>query len=253
MARSAIYGKTVPTQPQGLQTLRLDPALVKRLQTLVYAAVALVLIGSVLGHIGNFGFGWRVYAPFRFYNFMFDLSEEANLAAWFSSMLLGQCSLILLTIGASEDPEIRPWRWHWYFIAVVFVYLSLDEATALHERATKPMHNALDLPPIFTNAWVLLALPIIALTGLLLLSFLRNLPARTLRLFVISGVIYVGGAAGVELFSGLMKYEFGTQDIRFAAVAWIEETMELAGITLFLKAASDQLIETYSRSEGSHI
>lgn len=225
--------------------LQLDSRLVKQLQTLTFAAVAALVVAGLLGHIAHFAFDLTAVRPWRLIYFLFDLNEENNIPTWFSSMLLALCGLILLAIGASSDPAVRPWRRQWYLLGTAFLFLSLDEFASLHERLIRPLQETFGFSGLLTNAWVLVALPLVAILGLVLIPFLRNLPAHTRNLFMLSGAIYVGGAAGVELISGLMKSQYGMDDIRFAFSTFVEETLELGGLALFMKAASDRLMIVY--------
>ncbi len=81
----------------------------------------------------------------------------------------------------------------------------------------------------------------------LYLRFLLHLPRRYRALFVLAGVLYVGGAVGMELVSwhhrwALMEATQGDLEAKLAAsnvmsyalLAVVEETMELVGTAIFL-------------------
>jgi hypothetical protein len=209
---------------------------IKLQRAMMLGAAALSVIG-LLGHFANFALGLTAARPAKFVYKFIDLNNENNLPTWFSSMLLGLCAIILLLIAASNG---KRWQYHWILLGLAFLFLSLDEFAGLHERLIQPMHRMLGLSSgIFTNIWVLAALPIVAVFGAVLIPFIRELPPRTAGMFLLAGAIYIGGAAGVELISGLMKNRYGVEDVRFALCTWVEETLELAGVVLFFKAVSD--------------
>ena len=56
-----------------------------------------------------------------------------------------------------------------------------------------------------------------------------------------SGVIYVVAVVGIEVLSGLMKYEYGTADLRFALMTTFEESLEMLGIMAFVYALTDYM------------
>src|SRR3970040_3063736 len=62
-----------------------------------------------------------------------SLSYEGNLPTWYASSLLLACA-ILLGLIARDLPARAPGRLHWWALAILFGYLSLDENAELHEQ-----------------------------------------------------------------------------------------------------------------------
>jgi hypothetical protein len=66
----------------------------------------------------------------------FNLDAEANIPAWYSTVLLFSVSLssfsvyILAQKGRGRE---LPWRWFWLVLGAAYCFLSLDEAARLHE------------------------------------------------------------------------------------------------------------------------
>jgi hypothetical protein len=70
----------------------------------------------------------------------FNLGNENNLAAWYSSMLLITVGIVALScywIDAEGTSARVPIKMGWLFISFFFVFLSLDELGSLHENAGK--------------------------------------------------------------------------------------------------------------------
>ena len=55
-------------------------------------------------------------------------------------------------------------------------------------------------------------------------------------LFVVSAIIYVGGAMFIEMFEGKHEEVAGTQNLVYSTFVAFEEFCEMAGIALFIYA-----------------
>jgi hypothetical protein len=81
------------------------------------------------------------------------------------------------------------------------------------------------------------------------LRFLRNLPARMRTLLLLAGGLYVGGALGFEILSGMHAVKHGQENAVFAILVTIEETLEMLGVAVFIYALLCQLESRVSRVE----
>lgn len=165
----------------------------------------------------------------------FSLSEEANVPTWYSSVLLLSCALVLAFIAAAKVHEHARFRAHWIVLALIFVYMSIDELAQIHEwlneiAALRGHHGVLYF------AWVVPAGILVVVFALGYVRFLLALPRRTRLLVALAGVVYVGGAIGVELVLGKWADLHGEDNLTYAWIDALEETMEMAGSSLFLYA-----------------
>jgi hypothetical protein len=80
---------------------------------------------------------------------------------------------------------------------------------------------------------------IVLVTGILFIPFLRALSPITRLRFVIAGVIYVGGALGMEIPLGAWTAHYGDDNLGYALIDFVEETMEIFGASFFLLAILD--------------
>jgi hypothetical protein len=85
---------------------------------------------------------------------MFILDFEANVPTWFSSGLLLYAAVLLALLAADASCGARPFVNHWRFLAVLFVYLSIDEAVSIHELAGPPL-RALGARGARYHAWII--------------------------------------------------------------------------------------------------
>ncbi|NAZ83829.1 hypothetical protein GTR02_18625 [Kineococcus sp. R8] len=194
---------------------------------------------------------------------LLDVDREAGLPAWFSTLLLAAAAARLWALASAERAAGSPWHRHWRALSLVFGFLSADELTSLHERLTGPLRAALDLSGALRFSWVVVAVPVVVVVGLLFLRFLLALPAATRRAFVLAGGVYVGGAVGMELVGGVTADRVGvpvtttttqlepgaaprttttqwvrTASVPYAGVTAVEETLEAVGAVLFLGAVT---------------
>lgn len=166
----------------------------------------------------------------------FDLDREGNVPTWFQSGLFLIAASLLAAIARVRRQERAPYAWHWAALALIFVGLSADEAASLHEMAVKPLRTLLHARGLLHFTWVVPGAAFVLAVGLAYLRFLLHLPALTRRRFVVAGGLFVGGALGMELAGGWAADFAGQESLLYAAMATIEETLEMAGLVVFVHA-----------------
>ncbi|NVB77663.1 MAG: hypothetical protein HOV81_04650 [Kofleriaceae bacterium] len=157
-----------------------------------------------------------------------SLSYEGNVPTWFSSALLLSCALAAGSIAAARPPMHR----HWWGMALVAGYMSLDETAELHEHLGGHLHTS----GVLYFDWVIPAAAIVAVIGALYLPFVRALAEVTRRRLVIAAAIYIGGALVMELPLGAWTDAHGAETLGYGLIDWVEETMEMVGAALALVA-----------------
>ena len=197
------------------------------------AAVSLLgLLVELLHYQG--GWGWPALG-------LFSLSVEGNLPTWYSSLLLFGCGVALLAAGSGARQSRAPFQRSWTLLGLIFSYMSLDEAVELHEQLGK----LLVLHGYQYLSWIVPAGVVVLLIGLAYLPFLRHLVPRTRRRFVLAGALYVGGALVMELPLGYWASRAGTDNLIYALIDWVEESLEIFGATLFLVSLLEHLCERH--------
>jgi uncharacterized Tic20 family protein len=168
---------------------------------------------------------------------IFSLSAESNVPTWYSSSLLLACSFLLAVIAATKKREGARYARHWGALAVIFLYLSIDEASQIHEL----LNNLWDLHSILYFSWVIPFGILVLVFAIVYLPFLFHLPPRTRIRVASAGVIYVGGALGVELILGYWADVHGDETFGYTLIDWVEESMEILGASLFCSALLEYL------------
>ena len=180
---------------------------------------------------------------------LFNINGEANIPAWFSSCILLLSSFLLGLIAICKKMNRDSYILHWSVLSFIFLCLSLDETAILHEMSVKPLRSIFHLGGFFYYGWIIPAGIAVVVTGLAYLRFLINLPQKTKRLFLIAACIFVGGAIGLEAFSGLYDDMFNqgriVSDDFVIIFETIEEFMEMTGTVIFIYSLLDYLNSHY--------
>lgn len=116
------------------------------------------------------------------------------------------------------------------------MYLACDELFKWHERSVEPLREWLKLDGFLLYAWVLPALLVTAVVGLLYARFLFHLPPVTRWRFLLAGTLFVGGAVGMEMVGGKVHEMAGYGTPAYAFVSHVEEVMEMSGVIVFVHA-----------------
>lgn len=172
-----------------------------------------------------------------------SLSYEANLPTWYSSGLLWTAALGLGLCARQAAARERPW---WWGLAAIFMLLSLDEAIELHEAL-----GGAELDGVLYFSWVVPGALLTGLFGLAYLRFWLGLAKPTRRGFAWAFAIYVGGALGMELPLGAWFEQHGDENLGYALLDWLEESMEIAGLSVFLLAISGSLAPDFEPERRS--
>ncbi|MBT4260816.1 MAG: hypothetical protein HOD90_13030 [Nitrospina sp.] len=155
---------------------------------------------------------------------IFDVDEEESFSTWFSAVLLLICSALLFLIARSKVKEtyVR----HWYGLAMGFGILSLDEVVGMHETFNT----------ITEIAWTVPATWITLLLLLLYLKFLIYLPRPAMKLFLIAGTVFLSGGLLVEHLADYYVEVFGMDNFGYQLLTALEESLEMVGVVLFIRA-----------------
>lgn len=196
----------------------------------------LAAISLVLGVIGAASQYHRYTRELNRTYGLLNLNEEASLGTWYAGILLFAGGACCMLIAWARFQLRQPERWHWLGLAAMFTAFSMDEIVGLHERTQEPLRAALGLGGAFYFSWIVLAVPLVLLVGVLYLRFLLRLPAGIRNTMIIAAALFVGGAVGVEMLGGMQAEVHGQENLRFMLLAQVEEVMEMLGAAAFIYA-----------------
>ena len=202
-----------------------------RLRYVLFAASALVILAGICRELAVAVIGTdTVLQDLRH----FALDAERNLGAWYSSALMVLAAALLFCCGRHGKADRRRGYWNWYVLASLFVLMSLDETVSFHEVLISPLRNAFDTSGVLFFAWVIPGSLFVIGAFVFFLPFLRSLPVRTALGFCAAGGVYVGGALGLEFVGGALVSSQGWESTAYIAVAIVEESLEILGLTMFV-------------------
>lgn len=203
------------------------PPLSQQLRPVLWLGLGLLAAAGLvveLLHVGSHS------EPIELLVRMLSLSYEQNLPTWYASSLLFSCGLALAAITRDARARRLPHRGRWAVLAAGFFYMSVDEAVELHEH----LGGHFGGEGLLYFDWVIPASVVVLVVGAAYWPFLRALPARRRRQFLLAGALYVGGAVAFELPLGWWTERAGEENVVYALIDWGEELLELVGASLFL-------------------
>ncbi|MFQ5696899.1 MAG: hypothetical protein ACE5IL_01285 [Myxococcota bacterium] len=205
--------------------------------TAVPRVLAGVSIGLVLAHVAIQTFHYRVHELPWLFTSLFDVDEEQSFPTWFSSVLLAIAGVLLLASARVAESRHDRFSSHWYGLAFGFALLSIDEVAGLHETL-----NAL------TDAsWTGPAALGVGVVGLVYLPFLCALPSRTRWALMAAGMVYLGGALGVERLSDFWVDAYDMDNLGYQVWTAAEEGLEMIGVVWGIRAILVHLAQTLPR------
>jgi hypothetical protein len=170
----------------------------------------------------------------------FKLTGEFNVPALYSTLLLLIAGILLLFVHKTTD--IKKHKIFWLSLGVVFIFLAFDEAFKIHEGLSQLIRSNYTVEgSVKYGTWAIPYLLITAVIGLLYLRFVLSLPKFTRILIIVSGAIYVGGAAGFELLEGYFYLHAGEESLIYKLFHSSQEILEMVGIVLFNYTLLDYL------------
>ncbi len=179
---------------------------------------------------------------------VFDLDYERNVPALFSVCLLGAAALLLATITLLERRRGAPGVLPWSVLALGFFLMSVDESWSFHEKLNLPVRALLGTGPggVLYYAWIAPGVLLVLALGLSFLRFLIRLAPATRGAFIVAGCVYLSGAIVMEAIGGSYGAKHGVANLSYALLAALEESLEMAGSILFIRA----LLAYMGRSYG---
>jgi hypothetical protein len=174
----------------------------------------------------------------------FYMDNEVSIPTYFNTLLLVFSFLLLAAISTWKYAIRDKFRFHWIGLSLIFLFLSIDEASVLHERLMKPMRNLVDVGGVLHFSWIIPGMIAVSAFFLLYFIFFLNLDRKFKILFLFSLGVYIGGVIGGEMVSGYYASKFGQKAFAYGVAASFEESIEMIGASLIVYSLLDY-IKTY--------
>ena len=162
------------------------------------------------------------------------LLDESSINTWFSSALLLFSSILLGVISYAKRKAGDEYTTYWAVLSVIFLCLSIDDISQIHERLN--LMNFYIWDKLFYYSWVIFGIAFVLILFLFYFRFIFNLPSRTKNLFILSGVLFIGGTIGFEIIGWLYKSFYFEKGFAVVIIGTLEETLEMLGTSVFIYA-----------------
>ncbi len=200
--------------------------LTKKLLGLILALLAL----NVIGFISKLYIG-PIYGLLG----LFSFDAENNIPTLYSAFAMTFASGLLAVIALTHKRNGAS-SFAWFGLAVIFLFLAVDEVASIHEKLSAPLRETLNTSGLLYYAWVI---PYGVATLVFVITYLKfwlNLPGRVRMLFAFAGLTFAAGAVGFELFGGRHAELYGKENLAYSLLYTCEEFLEMVGIVIFLNA-----------------
>ena len=140
------------------------------------------------------------HLPNTLFSEIFSATREQTPLTWLSATSFLFLGLACLSIYYRLREKI------WYFLAVIFLFFSMDDATYLHERLSGALQENSNVLLTFPSyVWALLYSPLLAFSFCALLYLLWKKTISESRKPVIIGLILLSGAFLLDLIDGVTQ------------------------------------------------
>jgi hypothetical protein len=163
----------------------------------------------------------------------FSVDQEANIPTWFTGGIALYLAMTAGMIASVVKSQGKKMAWAWRGISIMAIYIALDEVAGFHELAIDPIRANWDVGPWLYQSWVIPAMALVVLIGIIYIRFLWKLPIYTKVYLCLGALTYVTGAIGVESIGGFVLTTQGLSDW-YVQLSHIEEFMEMMGLIIIL-------------------
>jgi hypothetical protein len=166
---------------------------------------------------------------------LFNLDRELNFPTWYSTLMLGFCSVLLKIIAIGKKQQCNRYATDWQLLSLIFLLLAIDEILSIHEILIIPeVSDALKLPWFLHSMWVIPGILFVLWFAKRYWKFSRQLPPKSRQHFITAAFTYIGGALIMEMIGSYVAEAQGQQNLTYALVATAEEIMEMIGVIIFI-------------------
>lgn len=218
---ASIRGRRPDYDSSTLPGVAITPELVRTVGRFFAAVLVLLAVGHVVA---------LMFPSVPTLDFL-NLGFEEGVGTWVSSLLHAGCAALSAFGALLARREGSRWARNWWLLAAVFLAISIDETAAIHDRLVRPLRDAFGTTGVLYYPWVGIALVLGAVFLVLQLGFLRHLGNPTRRNLVLAGVVFVTGAAGLEMVEGVVASQGAGEDsVYYLLLVMVEELLEVGAV-----------------------
>lgn len=181
-----------------------------------------------------------------------SLDQEKHLGAMFSTALILLASALMAFAAWRTTPTKKIMALGWLMVAGVMLFMACDEYFSIHEHAGEFAGLETDgfgtqVIPIWVKAMAVVVAVLCIPMGLFWWTLPRGLRIRT----ALSAIIFLLGAAGMEVVSAAYVRHFVIGDFGYFALVAVEEGLEMLGILILIDAMLLHLVSPPNKAAGT--
>lgn len=166
---------------------------------------------------------------------LWNLSTESNIPTWFTSSSLLLAAVLLWLITCAKYQVGDRFRFHWLGLGAILVMMSLSATATIHDWSLEQyLLNNWETQGFLYFPWVILGWVFVGALAVIYATFIFALPTSTRNLFILSAVLYISGALGLEMLSAYLMESYANETIWRGLVATVKQSLELIGIIVFI-------------------
>ena len=163
---------------------------------------------------------------------VFNIDQEANIPTWFTAGVAFYLAMMASIIASAVKSQGKS-AWAWRGIALMGIYIAMDEVAGFHELAIDPIRDNWEISPWLYQSWIIPAMALVVFISIIYSRFVWKLPMYFKFYLLLGGLIYLTGAIGVESIGGFVLTTQGLNDW-YVQLAHIEEFLEMMGLIIIL-------------------
>ncbi len=212
-----------------------------KITAIITAVVAVLVIAHCLWLVAYF----RINDPEIFdFSRLLDLDYEGNIPTLIAAVLFMINGVLFYLLGRSHLNKQKAGHYYWYGLAIIFVFLGVDEGTRLHEEIGDLFENLVSSTGALFFPWVIPYVTAFLIAVAIYFRFYLTLERKFQIQLFIAAVIFLAGAVGFEMLSATQAEELGTDSLNYSILYTIEESLEFAGLIFLLHCLLGQITKT---------
>ena len=155
----------------------------RKILIVLLSIIGFLLFANIMGIVSRYVFDHdMVYGLVPLFNF----DNEKNVPTLYSSLQFIIASLLLLIIGANHKSNGES-HVFWLALAVIFLFLAIDETASLHEKLASPFRETFGTSGLLHFAWIIPYAIAVLVFVIVFSKFLFRLPRGVMLRFIASG------------------------------------------------------------------
>jgi len=177
----------------------------------------------------------------------FDVNSEANVVTYYSVSMAMASSFLLFLIAYFKNARKDRYRFYWTVLAWFLLYISMDDASVIHEKSSRYLKSLTVLGGWFEYKWVIIGIAVVGIFAVSFFRFWLHLDTIYKILFLLAAGLFFGGAVGTELIGGRWAYSFGSKNFTYVLINTFEQGLQYFGLTMLIYSLLEYIKSYFPR------